>query len=276
MKIVHFLKIVLLLVTTLFASSSTARLFCSNACDFQIAFVNGGSIEAVESLTITFGDGGLVDTGSTSMAYVDGQALSLVAGESLVFSEGGQFHLGSGGNIDATSVIFNVDGNALLGDTAGGEVTLWSDSALNIQNGGGLTLNSGLTVNGTLDLSAGVLQPASVGSITLGKGLIYPGTNSLVVNSSTNMISGGTISLTALTVDDLVNLQGFELPTANGGNCTVQDASCIDTQGQRYSLVEGQFVLVNESVGSSGLFDWMMISVLLLLLFRQSRLTLDG
>jgi len=276
----------------------------------ELDFVNGGSIEAVEPVTITFGDGGLVDTGSASTAYVAGDTLVLAAGESLVFAAGGQLRLGSGGNIDLSSVIFNVDGNVSLGDTAGGEVTLWSGSALNIQNGGGLTLNSPFTVAGTLDLSGGTLQPASVGTITLNPtGNIVAGTldlsggvlqsgsvgtitlnptsnidvgaNSFVINNISSItptvVAVGPISLTALTVDDLGILQGFEMPTANGGNCTIQDEVCIDSQGQRYALVEGQFVLANDddASGSSGLFDWLMISVLLLLRSRQNRVAVD-
>lgn len=276
MKIARYVNIALFLVSAFFAGSATADLFCSNACGLEIDFVNGGSIEAIEPVTMTFGDGGLIDTGSTSTAYVAGDTLVLAGGERLVFAAGGQLRLGSGGNIDATSVIINVDGNALLGDTAGGEVTLWSGSALSIQNGGGLTVNSPLTVAGTLDLSGGVLQPGSVGTVTLNPtGNIDVGANSFVINSISSItptvVSVGTTSLTVLTIDDLGILQGFEMPTANGGNCTIQDEVCIDSQGQRYALVEGQFVAVDDSAGSSGLFDWIMLSGLLLLLPQTTR-----
>ena len=51
-----------------------------------------GRIEAVEALPISFGDGGLIDTGATSTAYADGDAYAMNAGEVLpafgtIFSE---------------------------------------------------------------------------------------------------------------------------------------------------------------------------------------------
>ena len=275
MKTANLLSLSVLLLSALVCRGALAGLLCATTtCDLEIDFYDGGSIEAVEPLTIEFGDGGLVNDGVVTTAYVAGDNLALASGERLEFAPGGQFRLGSGGNIDMSRANFIVGGDAVLGATGNGEVNLPAGSSLTLQNGGELTLGSDLVVAGTLDLSNGTLQTLNEPTIIRASGgLIEAGINTLSISNATP-VSAGAISLTALTIDDLVSLQGMQMPTANGGECTVQDQMCFDSAGLGYELVEGRFQLLDdtEAVASGGAgHPGSVMLIAWLLLWRLSR-----
>jgi hypothetical protein len=102
----------------IFQSSFAAQL-CDAGCALDITFPSGGSIEAVDGLTFSFGDAAQVDTVTTAMAPVRGEVLNLNAGESLQFAAGGKFHLGNQGNLNFTSIMIHTDGVVEVAAIAG-------------------------------------------------------------------------------------------------------------------------------------------------------------
>lgn len=103
----------------LFFSSTFADQLCDSGCSLEIAFPNGGGIQAIDELTIHFGELALIDTVTTAMSPLKGDTLMLNAGESLEFAAGGKFRLGDQGNLDFTNVMIHTDGLIDLRATAG-------------------------------------------------------------------------------------------------------------------------------------------------------------
>ena len=75
----------LLLAISFFVCAARAGDLCDPGCELSITFPTGGTIEAVEALTFTFGDGCLVDTADSITAYLASETMVLNAGDSLVF-----------------------------------------------------------------------------------------------------------------------------------------------------------------------------------------------
>ena len=81
------------LVSTLFlflsiisvVNSARADNICDAECALTIAFPSGGSITAVEPVIFTFGNGGLLDTVTTTTAFVNGQTHTMLTGEVLIY-----------------------------------------------------------------------------------------------------------------------------------------------------------------------------------------------
>ena len=70
---------ILFFLVLLGTGSTRAGDLCDSDCQLSISFPSGGSIEAIEALTITFGDSGLVDTSGSVTAYLVGQTLDVNA-----------------------------------------------------------------------------------------------------------------------------------------------------------------------------------------------------
>lgn len=125
----------------LFTSNLLASNLCDSSCDLSITFPDGGSIEAVDALTVTFGDGGFVNNGIVITGYSTGDVLSLSAGESIDFQGNGSFELGSGGNIDYSDILIISNGAMDLAAVEGNkkvliyDMTLLGSAALNISSG---------------------------------------------------------------------------------------------------------------------------------------------
>jgi len=94
----------------LFSTPLFAVDLCDAECSVLIEFPEGGSLHAVEELTITFGDNALIDTVGTQTAYVKDNTLTLNAGESIVFGAGGSFDIGDAGNIAYTNLEITTSG----------------------------------------------------------------------------------------------------------------------------------------------------------------------
>jgi len=98
----------------LISPSVFAANLCDESCELIINFPEGGSIEATEPLTFTFGtEGSLVlgETGTINTAiqpintdYSSGGTLTLATGESITFDVNGSLIIGSIGNLEYTSI----------------------------------------------------------------------------------------------------------------------------------------------------------------------------
>jgi hypothetical protein len=92
---------------------------CDTGCSLDIDFPTGGYIQAVNDLTIIFGQSGMINTVATTIGFVDRDILVLHAGERLLFSQGGSFNLGKGGNLLYSHLIIQSDGKIQLSATGG-------------------------------------------------------------------------------------------------------------------------------------------------------------
>ncbi len=97
---------------------------CDTGCRLDIDFPTGGDIQAVNDLTIVFGQSGLINTVATTVGFVNRDSLVLHAGERLLFLPGGSFNLGEGGNLDYSQLIIQSDGEIQL-SAIGGTRTLF-------------------------------------------------------------------------------------------------------------------------------------------------------
>ena len=148
----------------LFAHSVVADDLCDASCELTITFPDGGSLEAVEALTLTFGTSaelalGAAGTINTAVQpantdYSSGASLVLAKGESITFGSGGYLVLGDGGNIDHLNMTISSSGYASLKAIGGAEAitieTLTLDGGLNIT----FEANN-ITINGTLAINTG-------------------------------------------------------------------------------------------------------------------------
>jgi hypothetical protein len=122
----------------LIGPASAANL-CDSSCELSVSFPDGGSIEAVKDLTITFGDGGYINNGSVVTGYSAGDVVTLSAGESIDFQANGEFQLGNG-NIDYSDVLIISNGVMQLAAVDGQskvyihDMTLLGEASLNISS----------------------------------------------------------------------------------------------------------------------------------------------
>lgn len=137
-------------------SLSSAANLCDSDCLLSISFPSGGSIAAIEPLTISFGNSGLLDTSGSVTAYVDGETLSLNAGDSISFGTAGSFDIGTGGNIAFTDLRITTDGDLMLSATGGAErVQIQAASKLTLSGGGYFEVGSSIEVEGSLEVGPG-------------------------------------------------------------------------------------------------------------------------
>jgi len=182
--------------TLLFSHNVFADNLCHASCELTITFPGGGSIEAVEALTLTFGDGGVVNDGSATTGYAAGDSVVLLAGESITFGTEGLLTLGAGGNITYTDMRFITTGGASIKAVGGSRTITIANlvisgglnitlDAINIVVNGNLNLDSGGTLN--LIADTGAIEPA-VCSIQ------DPAAGTLTLSSSTPILTTGTCS----------------------------------------------------------------------------------
>ncbi len=201
----------LILALLLTWGASHAGELCDAQCELTIDFPGGGHIAAIEALTITFGDGGLVDTGGSVTAYLENETLSLAAGESLEFEAGGRFDIGAAGNISFLDIEIMTDGNVVAAGVGGSEsVRVPAGHRLAFRGAGSVTFQTNAFSEGTLDLEimnlhiivpvppAGLPPPGGGpggGSLMIDAGILSTPTNSLTLVSSPTptIISGGTL-----------------------------------------------------------------------------------
>jgi len=163
---------------------------CDNSCELTITFPDGGSIEATEPLTFTFGTGGLLNLGETgtvnttiqqsSIDYSTGGTLSLSTGESISFDSNGSLDLGSGGNFDYTSISISGPITANISAMDGTETVslssliIFGDSTFNFDAKLieilDLTSDSSVTINGSDTDNSFIIGSVSVQTLNLNGG----------------------------------------------------------------------------------------------------------
>ena len=259
------------------APLSRASSLCDASCELSIDFTNGGSIEAVDALTLVFGnagtlvlgEGGTINTNPqpADTDFSSGGTLALNTGDSITFGPGGSLVLGSGGNIDYTSMTLTVDGNITLAAVGGAQTVFLHDntilavSSLELNStatadGNVTVMGSGATIGGgnsIPDISgSGSINIASGGTLTVGS-LVYDNTSpvltlddiNLDLMTSTQTTAGG-LTVTTLTQEGLAALEGMSLPTADGNTCTVTNGECVTASGAKYSVnAAGELVPVD-------------------------------
>jgi hypothetical protein len=107
----------------LLLNNAFADNLCDTGCSLNISFPSGGRIDAVDDLTLSFGNSAQINTVNAAMAPVAGDTLKLNAGENLEFAPGGNFKLGNAGNVDFKRVMIHTDGIIEL-SAIGGAKTL--------------------------------------------------------------------------------------------------------------------------------------------------------
>ncbi|MDH5711048.1 MAG: hypothetical protein OEZ15_05230 [Gammaproteobacteria bacterium] len=199
----------------LFANSAFATNLCDTSCNLTISFPTGGSIEATEALTLTFGTDGVLDLGATgtintavqpsSTDFSAGGTLALAVGESITFDVGGSLDLGTGGNFDYTNITIMTDG--LIEVVAvGGDETIFL---------GSLTISGIATVNVSgIDITIDYLSAVDA-TITLNAtGSIVDNTNTQ--NTCTTSASSGMTIISGVSDPVLVDADLCTVPDSSG------------------------------------------------------------
>jgi len=143
----------------LFSGNLFAANLCDSSCDLSITFPDGGSIEAIEPLTIKFGADGFIYN-AEGYSSENGE-ISLATGELMKFQAGGELVLGIDGNIDYSNVQITSNGAMNLAAVGGtktvsiqdftllGGCTLSMSSDFEVVEGGLFHLFSGLVTAST-------------------------------------------------------------------------------------------------------------------------------
>lgn len=142
-------------LSLVFASNLFASNLCDSSCDLSITFPDGGSIEAIDTLTIIFGDGGTINNGVVTTVYPAGDTLTVAAGDFITFDANGSFVLGDGGNIDYSSIQIMSNGVMNLAAVEGAKKVLIQD--LTLLGGCALNISSDFEViqNGMFHIFSG-------------------------------------------------------------------------------------------------------------------------
>ena len=243
MKIRAIFLIFTLLISAGFLNSVSAGNLCEDQCQLTITFPDGGSIEAVESFSITFGEGGFINYGAVVTGYASGQILNIDQGQSLQFDAGGELDLGTAGNIEYSDLSVSSTGIFSVVALGGAEriniysltlsdvtLDLSSNSDLVIQTGGALNLNQPhnlVTVgtgSGTVTLTSGS------GGVSMSTGTIETGSGTVVDPGSVTLTTGGAeVSISSGSVVDGVLQESIFLTLTSGSNGDVS-INAIDAQ----------------------------------------------
>ena len=253
----------------LFANSAFAANLCDNSCNLTITFPTGGSITAVEPLTFTFGDAGLVDTVATSTAYVNGNTLLMGAGEVLTFAAGGSLDLGAAGNLGYSSIAITTDGDINIQAVAGTE-TIYLFT---------------ITLSGTANLSLTAVSIAAEGDVTIGvDGALSfnaPGStsNCETTSSSSVTLTGSTGTPMVIDTSDDCNTISTDIGVAlgsvsitdpnAGGTLVIGEITPIENGGSGGITLDSGELTLNGTDTGSGSFN--VFFVLFLALFRMLR-----
>lgn len=241
------------LFTLLFSINAYATNLCDASCDFIITYPDGGTLEAVETLTITFGTGGLLNLGVTgtvntnpqpaSLDFTAGGSLILAKGESITFGNDGSLILGAGGNISYTDLLLNSSGGASLTAVSGTETIIIEKIVIN--GGLNITFNAKVISNtGTLEVNSG-----STLSLAADTAAISPSYCSISDSSATLTLSGGTIDTTDTCTNIATTL------TLSPGIFTAGMTGTIGTIGTtdpNAILITGGSIAITPIVGSVG------------------------
>jgi len=265
-------------VLLIFINTTHAGSLCSQQCQLTIDYPNGGFIKAIAPLTITFGNNGLINTGSSVTAYSEGETLSLNAGESLNFENNGQFLIGNSGNIEYTNIVFD-SGHLTLSSTEGEKrINIAAESTITFSSlSSQITINSSILLNGLLVIEGSfnfpISNPVDTTSCayTTTSGItLYVNSSAVVASPSTTSVCGGVnidiintplISLTSpVIIDNSLTLSITAEPTITFGTFNLDDAKFGE----------------NSAKGGSGAIGFVLFALLLIvqlmkLIFQRYR-----
>ena len=251
-------------ILLIFISQSVfATSLCDNSCDLEITFPNGGTIEAIEPLTIIFDIGGSLNLGVTgtinssiqlsSTDFSSGGTLILSEGESISFDANGSLETGNAGNFNYSNI--SIQGDSIVNITAiEGTQSIYLNTLTTTGNSifnlsaqyiyiSGVDSSGSLTINGddksnilfldsvsaytpaiTSGASIDVFVIGENNSPSLGTSNTLGNTN-LISNSSVNLTSNFSISTTTAPI--LLN-------TADTINVTNSATWSINTDGIQF------------------------------------------
>ena len=228
----------------LFANSAFAANLCDTSCNLTISFPSGGSIEATEALTFTFGTGGVLDLGATgtvntavqpaSIDFSAGGSLSLAVGESITFDAGGSLDLGTGGAIDYTSITVTTDGVFDLQIDSVADFVYVGDIAIVGTGTLQITLTGSNLETGSLS-TGGDLIITSTGSIDAVGVIVVSGATTLSGSTITATNVGndfqGLVSFSSADYISLVDSSSFtdSCTTSSDGSLTISTTSSLTT-----------------------------------------------
>jgi len=250
-----------LFFTLLFTHNVVAGNLCDATCEFTITFPEGGSIEAVEALTFTFGDGGFVNDGVVTTGYSAGETMSLAITEVLMFQAGGSIDLGIGGNLDYSSVAVTTSGIMVTRVEEPDKVQIY-----NIEfNGGSFELFGYTELSGTLSGSGGTISMS--GSVNFISGSIN---HDLVLNDSGTLIwddpNGCSISPATGTVTISNTAVSSGVTPVTNTSCTMTLTAGVFTIGDSgLGVTEVNGVAIDSNVSNitftGGIFELTPVSV---------------
>ena len=207
--------LIITIFSLLFANSVFAGDLCDPDCSLVIDFPTGGSIEAVDELTITFGDAGKIDTVATLTSYVEGETLTLNAGESIDFGSGGSFELGHFGNIDFTHISISTSGVLELNTDVESENTKIDFNVFEISNDATFNINA-------------------VNSLEI-KGMLQGGDFTIIANSGSIFIEAEIVASDSLVISSAGNLNLSAPLSISNGNIALSAGTSIDFYGIPYN-----------------------------------------
>ncbi len=214
-----------ILFALLFSTSAFATNLCDTSCDIVFIFPDGGSIEAIDTLTIDFGTSGGLELGETgtvntnpqpiSTDFSSGGSLTLNSGDSITFDSNGWIKVGTGGNIVYSSISINTSGDISItavdgtnsieieNVTLSGEGHVLLDAAT-ISVTGNLTLEPGGTLSviadtGSLETTTYSIQDNN-NNVTLSTGTLINSTSTLSVVATELNVSPGLITEASLSI----------------------------------------------------------------------------
>ncbi len=270
MKLFNNCSLFLIILQALFSHTASAENLCDAACNLHIDFTGSGSIEAVDTLTITFGSGGVVNDGSVATGYSAGDVLLLRAGDTLVFNAGGELDLGEAGNIDYTTMNLFVDGDMSLAGVGGsatisfhGDSTISLNGTLSLESDASLSARLQFPESNTLISGGGILSIDSDGSLDLGSytygSLLDISDTDLPLSSvDLNEAQESLLNMEApvlLSQSDLIKLEGESFLLHDGNSCTVSNGKCFDPSGTEYRVENGVLTTVSGNSGCVSFFN---------------------
>jgi hypothetical protein len=244
------------LLSLFFSSTLFASNLCDSFCDLSITFPDGGSIEAVEMLTVTFGDGAFVNNGTVITGYSAGDVLSLSAGESIDFQGNGSFELGSGGNIDYSDILIISNGVMDLAAVEGNkkvsiyDMTLLGSAALNISSSVDVAENGSFHIFSGPVTTSTELAFTSYGSVS---GLFDFEQATLTLDKETYDITGSVL----IEVDGQLTMTSKEV--------VINTASPVTTGTPGEESITDGSELASAS-GGAGLINLLSLSVMFVLM----------
>jgi hypothetical protein len=255
------------LLSFFFANNLFASNLCDSSCDLSITFPDGGSIAAVEALSITFGEGAFVNNGVVITGYSAGDVLSLSAGEIINFQNNGSFELG-GGNIDYSDILIISNGVVNLAAVEGDKkifiynMTLLGSAALNVSSDVEVNENGLLHIFGglvTVSTGSAITNDGSVsGLFVFEKATLTFEDEIFDITSSVLIEVDGQLSLTSKEV--VINEMAATASEVSPGEAGVKESATVDSES----------VSASAGAGLISLSSMLFMSVLLVSLRPQS------